>query len=86
MLACAADEVLVGMNGTTATYVQQVSPLCVRVNQNGQWLGTPVARGITGNAGATSYSKTCPVELRHQRLPRPRRAVRQPDRSRMPAR
>ena len=61
MLACAADEVLVGMNGTTATYVQQVSPLCVRVNQNGQWLGTPVARGITGSAGATSYSKMCPV-------------------------
>ena len=62
MLACAADEVLVGMNGTTATYVQQVSPLCVRVNQNGQWLGTPVARGITGSAGATSYSKVCPVD------------------------
>jgi large repetitive protein len=61
MLACAADEVLVGMNGTTATYVQQVSPLCVRVNQNGQWLGAPVARGITGNAAATSYSKMCPV-------------------------
>ena len=49
------------MSGTTATYVQQVSPLCVRVNQNGQWLGTPVARGITGSAGATSYSKTCPA-------------------------
>ena len=58
--------------------------MCVRVNQNGQWLGTPVARGITGNAGATSYSKMCPVELCHQRLPRPCRAVRQPDRSRMP--
>jgi YVTN family beta-propeller protein len=60
-LACNADEVLVGMNGTTATYVQQVSPLCVRVNQNGEWIGTPVARGITGSAAATSYSKMCPA-------------------------
>jgi hypothetical protein len=60
-LACNADEVLVGMNGTTNTYVQQVSPLCVRVNQNGEWIGTPVARGITGSAGPTAYSKQCPV-------------------------
>ena len=61
MLACAADEVLVGMNGTTTTYVQEVSPLCARIDQNGRWISTPVARGITGKVGTTSYSKLCPV-------------------------
>jgi len=60
-LACDVNEVLVGVGGTTTTYVQQVSPLCVRVNQSGQWIGSPVARGITGSAGVTSYSKMCPV-------------------------
>jgi len=60
-LACDVNEVLVGVSGTTATYVQQVTPQCVRVNQGGQWIGAPVARGITGLAGTTSYSKTCPV-------------------------
>ena len=38
-LACEANEVLVGVRGSTATYVQQVGPLCVRVNQTGQWIG-----------------------------------------------
>ena len=60
-LACEANEVLAGVRGSTATYVNQVGPLCVRVNQSGQWIGAPVARGITGNAGPTSYSKSCPV-------------------------
>ena len=54
-LACEANEVLVGIRGSTATYVQQVGPLCVRVNQSGQWIGSPVERGITGTDGTTSY-------------------------------
>ncbi len=60
-LACEANEVMAGVRGSTATYVNQVGPLCVRVNQSGQWIGSPVARGITGGAGPTAYSKTCPV-------------------------
>ena len=60
-LACEPNEVLVGVRGSTATYVQQVGPLCVRVNQSGQWLGSPVERGITGSNGTTGYSKSCPV-------------------------
>jgi YVTN family beta-propeller protein len=61
-LACQANEVLVGVRGTTATYVNQVGPLCVTVNQSGQWIGAPVARGLTGNSvGATSFTKACPV-------------------------
>ena len=50
----------------------------------------PVARRSGGarhhrhTRGATSYTKIVPGQLRHQRLPRPRRAVRQSDRSRMP--
>ena len=58
-LACEAGEVLVGVRGTTATYVQQVAPQCVKVNQSGQWIGSPVERGITGAAGATAYLKMC---------------------------
>jgi YVTN family beta-propeller protein len=60
-LACEANEVLVGVRGSTATYVNQVGPRCVRVNQSGQWIGSPVDRGITGSAGTATYSKTCPV-------------------------
>jgi large repetitive protein len=60
-LSCDVGEVLVGVRGSTATYVNQVGPRCVRINQSGQWIGSPVERGITGTAGTTTYSKTCPV-------------------------
>ncbi|HEX6638619.1 MAG TPA: putative Ig domain-containing protein [Steroidobacteraceae bacterium] len=61
-LACEADEVLVGVHGTTSTYVYQVGPLCARINQSGQWIGAPEARSLTGRTvGPTSYSKACPV-------------------------
>ena len=60
-LACQANEVLVGVRGTTATYVNQLAPQCVRVDQTGHWIGSPVERGITGGAGTTAYSKVCPA-------------------------
>ena len=60
-LACDTGEVLVGVRGSTAAYVNQVGPLCVRVNQSGQWIGAPAERGITGRVGTTSYSKMCPA-------------------------
>jgi hypothetical protein len=60
-LACEANEVLVGVRGSTATYVNQVAPQCVRVNASGQWVGSPVERGITGTAGTTNYTKSCPA-------------------------
>ena len=82
--SCEAGEVLVGVRGSTATYVQQVGPLCVNVNQSGQWIGSPVERGITGSAGTTAYAKMCPVNSADQRLPRPLEPVRQSARFRMP--
>jgi YVTN family beta-propeller protein len=60
-LACAMNDVLVGVRGSTATYVNQVGPLCVRVNQSGQWIGAPVERGIAGKVGTATYSKSCPA-------------------------
>ena len=60
-LACDVNEVLVGVQGMTATYVNQVSPVCTTINQSGQWIGTPVTRGITGKVGTTNYSKMCPA-------------------------
>jgi hypothetical protein len=60
-LACDVNEVLAGVQGTSATYVTQVSPVCTKINQSGQWIGTPIVRGITGLAGTTSYAKMCPA-------------------------
>ena len=61
-LACNADEVLAGIYGTSAgTNVNQVGLQCIKVDQNGRWIGTPTNRGITGTASGAAYTKTCPV-------------------------
>jgi DNA-binding beta-propeller fold protein YncE/mono/diheme cytochrome c family protein len=60
-LSCAVDEVLVGVHGRYATYVNQVGPHCVRVDQFGRWIGDPVARPVTGTTTTgTAFSKMCP--------------------------
>ena len=60
-LACDADEVLVGIHGRYATYVNQVGPQCVAIDQFGRWIGDPVAKPVTGNSTTgTSFDQLCP--------------------------
>ena len=63
-LACAADETLVGVRGNFSTYVNQVGPRCVKVNQFGQWIGDPVNGALAGTTTTgTSFAKTCPRDF-----------------------
>jgi len=63
-LACAVDEVLVGAHGRYETYVNQIGPDCVRVDQFGRWIGDPVARPLTGTlTTGTAFSKLCPRDF-----------------------
>ncbi len=60
-LACDADQVLVGVHGRYATYVNQVGPQCVAIDQFGRWIGDPVTKPVTGTtATGTSFNKLCP--------------------------
>ncbi|HZF17485.1 MAG TPA: galactose oxidase-like domain-containing protein, partial [Steroidobacteraceae bacterium] len=64
-VACNPDEVLVGVAGRASTtdYVYQVSGQCVRVDQFGHWVGSPVTRGGAGGTGGTPFTKTCPTNF-----------------------
>jgi hypothetical protein len=63
-LACTNNEVVAGVYGTSAgTYVNQAGIQCVRVDQTGHWVGTPINRGIAGVASGSAYTKTCPVNF-----------------------
>ena len=63
-LACAADETLVGVRGNFSTYVNQVGPRCVKVNQFGQWIGDPANGALAGTTTTgTSFAKTCPRDF-----------------------
>ena len=59
-LACNSDEVLVGVYGNYATYVNQIGPRCVQMDQFGRWIGNPVSRALTGTTTTgTPFTKTC---------------------------
>ncbi|HSC14864.1 MAG TPA: putative Ig domain-containing protein [Gammaproteobacteria bacterium] len=60
-LACAVDEVLVGVHGRFGTsFVNQVGPQCIRVDQFGRWIGDPVKRPVTGTTTTgTLFDKVC---------------------------
>ena len=60
-LACAVDEVLVGVHGRFgANYVNQVGPQCAKADQFGRWIGDPVKRALTGTtATGTLFDKVC---------------------------
>jgi YVTN family beta-propeller protein len=62
-LACASDEVLVGVHGRALTYINQIGPQCVRMDQLGRWIGSPVNGPVTGTAtSGSSFSRTCPQD------------------------
>jgi YVTN family beta-propeller protein len=60
-VACAVDETLVGVHGRFGTYINQVGPQCVKVDQFGRWIGDPVQRPVTGTlTTGTAFNKLCP--------------------------
>ena len=60
-LACPADEIVVGVHGKYATYVNQVGAQCAKVDQLGRWIGNPTDGPVTGTTTTgTSFSKSCP--------------------------
>jgi YVTN family beta-propeller protein len=58
-LACNANETLVGVTGRSGTLIDQISPLCVRLDSTGHWIGSPVARGSAGGNGGSAFTRTC---------------------------
>ncbi len=60
-LACPTDEIIVGVHGRYATYVNQIGAKCVKIDQLGRWIGDPVNGPVTGTlTSGTAFSKSCP--------------------------
>lgn len=62
-LACESGEVLAGVYGRSGTLVNQVGLRCIRIDENGAWIGSPIDRGATGAATGTAFTKTCPTNF-----------------------
>jgi YVTN family beta-propeller protein len=63
-LACPADEIVVGVHGNYATYVNQIGPKCVKVDQLGRWIGDPTDGPVAGDTtSGTTFSKVCPRDF-----------------------
>ncbi len=62
-LACPANEIVVGVHGNYATYVNQIGAQCVKVDQLGRWIGNPVNGSVTGSTtSGTPFTNTCPQD------------------------
>jgi hypothetical protein len=60
-LSCNGGEVLVGIAGASSNFLDSVGPMCVSVNAQGAWTGSPVSRGVAGGPGGSAYTRVCPV-------------------------
>jgi YVTN family beta-propeller protein len=59
-IACAVDEIVAGVHGNAGTYVNQIGPQCVKVDQLGRWIDSPVNGPVTGTTtSGTPFTKTC---------------------------
>ncbi|NIU09163.1 MAG: DUF1929 domain-containing protein, partial [Phycisphaerae bacterium] len=62
ILECNYDEILVGVHGKYGSVINQIGPRCVKMDQFGQWNGSPRNGPLTGTTtSGTSFSKTCPT-------------------------
>ena len=60
-LACPSDEIIAGVHGVFGTYVNQIGPQCVKVDQLGRWIGDPANGPVTGDTtSGTNFERTCP--------------------------
>lgn len=63
-LVCDVDEILVGIHGIEGTYVHQIGPQCVSMDQLGRWIGDPSNGLVTGSStSGSAFSKTCPRDF-----------------------
>lgn len=57
---CGADKALAGVAGRAGSLIDQITALCVSVDDNGNWIDTPAATGQSyGSGGGTAFTSTC---------------------------
>ena len=61
-LKCTAGEALVGITGQADTSIEQIGPLCVAIDNDGNWSGSPTNPGVTGGTSSTPFTRTCPTD------------------------
>ncbi len=61
-VACETDQVLAGVAGRAGALIDQVSALCVDVDDSGNWVGTPQQKGPAyGGGGGSAFTQRCPL-------------------------
>ena len=62
-LTCENGTVLVGINGQYSSRIEQVQPVCASVNNDGRWVGGPMAGLETAGTGTGQpFTRNCPVD------------------------
>jgi hypothetical protein len=66
LMACASDEVVVGIRGALGTssgrsVIGRLAPMCVKADAAGRWVAAPSERGSAGSSTAGTFERMCPV-------------------------
>ena len=59
-LACGPDEVLVGTMTRNGNWLDAIAALCVRVSDDGNWIGEPHSTDHAGGPGGVALTRQCP--------------------------
>ncbi|OED44199.1 hypothetical protein AB833_02250 [Chromatiales bacterium (ex Bugula neritina AB1)] len=60
---CGVEKVLAGISGRAGSLIDQVTALCVSVDDDGSWIDSPARTGQSrGGGGGTAFNQTCPAD------------------------
>ncbi len=62
-IACGSGRFVVGLTGRSGDWMDQVAPVCVKVDVDGHWTEAPSARPATGGSGGGPFTTMCPRDF-----------------------
>ncbi len=62
-LSCASGQVLIGVAAHAASWVDNVSGICIDVTATGNWSGASTTTAAAGGPGGSAATRTCPSDF-----------------------
>jgi hypothetical protein len=59
-IACGAGRYVVGLTGRSGDWMDQVAPICVKIDGHGRWVGSPTVGPSAGGSGGVAFTMQCP--------------------------
>ena len=61
-IACGGGRYVVGLTGRSGHWMDQVAPICVKIDGHGRWSGAPSVGPAVGGSGGVAFTTQCPQD------------------------